>query len=156
MAQALSEVALFEVFDLAAAARLAELLADRWEVAVSAEGREVMVVLVELWPEPDDIATLLRRVEAWVEEEGLCALRFELDGRAYVLEAGEADWALAVQAAGACAAEDRRARLFEALRSVDRAMAALRASRGRGPHVRGLEGLRQEIVLALRLEDESS
>ena len=35
---------------------------------------------------------LLREVEAWVAEESLCAIRFMLDGRIYVLGAGEADW----------------------------------------------------------------
>jgi hypothetical protein len=37
-------------------------------------------------------------LEAWVEEESLCAIRFEVDGREYVLQAGEADWQSAPQA----------------------------------------------------------
>ena len=36
---------------------------------------------------------LLRSVEAWVEKESLVAIRYALDGREYVLTAGEADWA---------------------------------------------------------------
>ena len=33
-------------------------------------------------------------VEDWVEENSVCALRFEVDGRAYILEAGEPDWSV--------------------------------------------------------------
>lgn len=40
------------------------------------------------------LALLLRRVEAWVAERGLYAIRFRLDGRWYVMESGEATWAL--------------------------------------------------------------
>lgn len=40
------------------------------------------------------LALLLRRVEAWVAEKGLCAIRFHLDGRWYVMESGGATWAL--------------------------------------------------------------
>jgi hypothetical protein len=97
-------------------------------------------------PEPEDVAALLREVEAWVEEESLLALRFELDGRAYVLEAGEAAWSItgshALESSG-----QRRARLKKALGTVDRAMSA--------PRIQGLEHLRDDIVLALRLEEES-
>lgn len=39
-----------------------------------------------------DLARLLREVESWVEDESLCAVRFLLDDRIYVLGAGEADW----------------------------------------------------------------
>ena len=42
---------------------------------------------------PSDLAALLREIESWVDEESLCAVRFLLDDRIYVLEAGEADWA---------------------------------------------------------------
>jgi hypothetical protein len=41
---------------------------------------------------PGDLAVLLRRVEAWVEEEALYAIRYAVDEREYVLVAGEADW----------------------------------------------------------------
>ena len=36
--------------------------------------------------------TLLREVESWVEDESLYAIRYLLDDRIYVLEAGEVDW----------------------------------------------------------------
>ncbi len=44
------------------------------------------------------LAPLLRAVERWVAEEALRAIRFELDGRAYILTAGEPDWTTAVAA----------------------------------------------------------
>jgi hypothetical protein len=44
-------------------------------------------VAVSLHSRPDDLATLLRTVEAWMGELRLPALRFELDGRAYTLSA---------------------------------------------------------------------
>jgi hypothetical protein len=44
--------------------------------------------------DPTALALLLRRVEAWVAERGLYAIRFHLDGRWYVMESGEATWAL--------------------------------------------------------------
>ncbi len=44
--------------------------------------------------DPMALALLLRRVEAWVAERGLYAIRFHLDGRWYVMESGEATWAL--------------------------------------------------------------
>ena len=63
-----SGIVLFEVSDVAASARLAERLSDRWNVVLSAERRDVMVVVAELRPGPVDIAALLRDVEAWIEE----------------------------------------------------------------------------------------
>ena len=42
----------------------------------------VLLTLDEL-----DLARLLREVQTWLDRSGLLALRFELDGRAYVLEA---------------------------------------------------------------------
>jgi hypothetical protein len=41
---------------------------------------------------PADLAVLLRQVETFVEDESLYAVRFLLDDRIYVLEAGNADW----------------------------------------------------------------
>src|SRR5438874_11478818 len=73
----LSEHALFEIADVAAAAGLAERLARRWDVFVTLEGTDTVGVRAVLPPEPADVAALLRRVDAWVEEESLVALRFE-------------------------------------------------------------------------------
>jgi hypothetical protein len=81
----------FEIADLASAMRLARRLAPTWKVVLN-ERRDVSLVTAELRMQPDDLALLLRDVEAWIERESLCAIRFELDGRDYVLQAGEADW----------------------------------------------------------------
>jgi hypothetical protein len=144
----LSESALFEVGDIASAAGLAERLAGRWDVAVSCELGDTVSISVALGPEPEDVAVLLRKVEAWVCEESLFALRFELDERAYVLEAGEAVWSIDTAEAAEDRTEVRRARLLKALRSLDRAMSE--------PRISGLEDLRSDVMLALRLEAESS
>jgi hypothetical protein len=81
----------FEIADLAAAVRLTRLLA-RGRVVSLRERGDVNLVSAALRPERDDLAVLLRAVEAWVEEESLCAIRFEVDGREYVLHSGEPDW----------------------------------------------------------------
>lgn len=71
-------------------------LASRLGKARSAEllPEEPCLVVAAFSSEPADLAALLREVESWVEEESLCAIRFLLDDRLYVLEAGEADWAV--------------------------------------------------------------
>ena len=52
---------------------------DRWEVGVT-------------FGSALELAQLLRTVEAWVAERALGALRYHLDGRAYILRAGEIAW----------------------------------------------------------------
>jgi hypothetical protein len=47
-----------------------------------------------LGPEPPAVAVLLRRVEAWVAARGLCAIRFRLDERWYVMQSGDPRWAV--------------------------------------------------------------
>jgi broad specificity phosphatase PhoE len=42
-------------------------------------------VAAPLRPEAEDLALLLRRVEAWLGEHGVARMRFELDGRSYSL-----------------------------------------------------------------------
>jgi hypothetical protein len=44
-------------------------------------------VAAALRPEPEDLAVLLRSVEAWIVGRGLWRLSYELDGRSYVLRA---------------------------------------------------------------------
>ena len=80
----------FEVLDFGAATRLVRRLGVERSAALLLD--EPYVVVAALQPDPSDLATLLREVEAWVAEESLCAIRFMLDGRIYVLGAGEADW----------------------------------------------------------------
>jgi hypothetical protein len=83
----------FEIPDLASAARLTRQLGGRWHVSLQ-EGLSVNVVAAVIQPNrKGDLAVLLRSVEAWVEKESLVAIRYALDGREYVLTAGEADWA---------------------------------------------------------------
>jgi hypothetical protein len=145
----------FEIPGIASSARLVRRLARHWNVALLAAHRAVNVVVAELRTEPDDLAALLREVEAWVEEESLAAIRFELDDRAYVLEAGETNWTAIDEGRAERDSEARRANLLEALTSVDFAIAELQGREGAdsSADMRGLEGLRNDIALALRLLD---
>jgi hypothetical protein len=151
----LSETAQFEVPDIASSVRLAERLADRWQVAVTAERKEVVGVHADLNPEVDDMAVLLREVEDWVEEESLAAVRFTLDGRAYVLAAGQPEWLVAAAETADARIGGRRAGLLSALRTVERVIGTLEAKTGERGNVSGLTDLRANILLALRLEAES-
>jgi hypothetical protein len=81
----------FELADFLVAVRLARLLSPTWQVII--ESRDgINIVTPHLRPRPDDFAVVLRTVERWIEEESLLAILYEIDGRKYVLEAGEADW----------------------------------------------------------------
>ena len=87
----LTETAQFELPDLAGAARLATLLRSRWAVSVNEED-DVAIVDVYIRASRTDLASLMRLVEDWVARESLRAIRFELDGRVYIMESGEVDW----------------------------------------------------------------
>lgn len=87
----LADLVNFEIADLAAAVRLTRRLAARWTVSLH-ERRDVNLVTARLRARSTDLAVLLRDVEAWVEDESLYAIRYEVDGREYVIQAGEADW----------------------------------------------------------------
>jgi hypothetical protein len=50
-------------------------------------GDAASIVGVLLTPDELDLARLLREVQTWLDRSGLLALRFEVDKRAYVLEA---------------------------------------------------------------------
>jgi hypothetical protein len=89
-----TEVLRFEIPDIASAVRLTRHLGAKWTVLLE-ERHDVDIVAVLLRPWAGDLAILLREVEGWVEKEGICAIRYELDGRDYVLEAGEPDWSFA-------------------------------------------------------------
>lgn len=148
-----SQAVCFEIPDLATAARLAKRLARRWTIDLVAESDELMSLVAELRPKSGDLAALLREVEVWVAEEGLCAVRFEVDGRTYVLQAGEAKWDAPPWKR--VDAETRKADLLEALASVDSTIAEVSEREGPGSQSRvmGLKGLRDDIALALRLLD---
>ena len=78
-------VVLFELPTKAAGERLLQHLGStRWAWLEAGEGISVLGAL--LYPDPGDLAVLLRSVQAWVERSWLAAIRFELDGRTYVLE----------------------------------------------------------------------
>ncbi len=81
----------FEIPDLAAAVRLTRRLGGIWDVSLQ-DSRDINLVSVALRSDPSDLAVLLRNVEGWVKQESLCAIRFGVDSRDYVLTAGEANW----------------------------------------------------------------
>jgi hypothetical protein len=87
----LTETVQFELPDLAGAARLATLLRSRWAVSVNEED-DVAIVDVYIRASRTDLASLMRLVEDWVARESLRAIRFEIDGRVYIMESGEVDW----------------------------------------------------------------
>ena len=87
----LTETAQFELPDLAGAARLATLLRSRWAVSVNEED-DVAIVNIYIRASRTDLASLMRTVEDWVARESLRAIRFELDGRVYIMESGEVNW----------------------------------------------------------------
>jgi hypothetical protein len=91
----LKEIVDFELPDVAAAGRLSTVLRSQWGAVYVHERNDVPLVTVYFRTTAADLASLLRSVEAWVARESLCAIRFELDGRDYVLEAGDPDWAFA-------------------------------------------------------------
>jgi hypothetical protein len=85
-AEALSETVVFELLHPMGAERLCELLHPHRHIRIC-EVEGAALVSAELGPEEDDLAALLRTVEAWLEESGLGPIRFHLDGRAFELEA---------------------------------------------------------------------
>jgi hypothetical protein len=83
---ALDEIVLFELPSNEHAEQLLlDALSDR--VAWLRCGDEASIASVLLAADELDLARLLRRVQYWLETSGLLALRFEVDGRMYVLEA---------------------------------------------------------------------
>jgi hypothetical protein len=145
----------FEIPGAARSARLVRRLARRVNVMLLPGKGELNAIVAELGVQPDDLAVLLREVETWVEEESLAAIRFELDGRSYVLEAGEIDWTSVEAEPAGMDVATRRRQLRQALDSVDVALDELGGREGAAsrPDMQGLEGLRAQIELALRLLD---
>jgi hypothetical protein len=80
----LNDIVLFEIPGQSGAELLAELSSTR--LAWMERGDDVTVIGVLLNPNDDDLACLLRAVEKWVEQRGLLAIRFEVDGGTYVLQ----------------------------------------------------------------------
>jgi hypothetical protein len=90
----LNELVFFEIPGVELAAQLCEEVGSE-RLAWIQSGGSIRRVAVLIQPEDGDLAAILRTVERWVADHGLFAIRFELDGRTYVLEAGESSWSTA-------------------------------------------------------------
>jgi hypothetical protein len=88
----------FEVPLFAPVARFVARLGLAWLTAVE-QLEDSALIIVELDPKPQSFARLLRVAEEWVCQEMLGAIRFSVDGRAYILESGELEWDATVAAA---------------------------------------------------------
>ena len=85
----LNELVCFEIPGFELAAQLCERVgSERLAWVQSGDGIRRVAVLIQT--QEGDLAAILRAVEQWVAEHGLVAIRFELDGRLYVLESGKA------------------------------------------------------------------
>lgn len=82
----LDDLVVFELPVYADVDTLSERLRPRWR-GWTRRDDDVWLVAAELQPDPADLATLLREVEAFVGDVGLLAIRFCLDGRFHVMEA---------------------------------------------------------------------
>lgn len=83
-APSLTDLVLFEIPGTGATQLLAE-LSMSW-LSWMERGDRIAVVGVLLGADDSGLAVLLRNVEAWAERHGLLALRFEVDGKTYVLQ----------------------------------------------------------------------
>ena len=84
--ESLEEIVLFELpTDLSAYQLLKHFESSR--LAWLQNGDASSVVGAVLTPDVTDFAELLRDVQAWLYRSRLQAIRFEVDGRTYVLEA---------------------------------------------------------------------
>jgi hypothetical protein len=87
----LDEIVLFEIPTSASPRELLVRLRSSGGLVWLEPGEAVSVVGVRLGEDEGDLARVLRCAEAWADGRGLLALRFEVDGRTYVLRpaAGE-------------------------------------------------------------------
>jgi len=81
----LDDIVLFELLTREAAEELLGHVSST-RMAWMQPGPSATVVGVLLNPGDEDLAGLLRQVEAWATNKSLAALRFEVDGKTYVLE----------------------------------------------------------------------
>jgi hypothetical protein len=84
-----SETVVFELPDGVGARRLCERLRPHWRGGCH-DGDEAAIVSVVLRPAEGDLAALLRTVRLWARETAIGAIRFHLDGRAYLIEPANA------------------------------------------------------------------
>jgi hypothetical protein len=82
----MSDTVRFELPTYVDVDRFCERIRARWPGSTRSED-DVWLVSARLQGNENDLALLLREVEAYVADAGLQAIRYHLDGRAYVLEA---------------------------------------------------------------------
>ena len=82
----ISNVVRFELPAYAGIDGLCAHIRPRWGGSIKFQD-DVWYVSARVRRSKDDLAVLLRKVEAYVAEAGLQAIRYELDGRFYIMEA---------------------------------------------------------------------
>jgi hypothetical protein len=82
----ISDVVRFELPAYAGVGDLCAHIRPRWGGTIKFE-QDVWYVSARVRRSEGDLAALLREVEAYVAEAGLQAIRYQLDGRFYIMEA---------------------------------------------------------------------
>ena len=85
-ALSLSNVVRFEIPAYAGIDELCAYIRPRWGGSIKFQD-DVWYVSARVRRTRNDLAQLLRKVETYVAESGLQAIRYELDGRFYIMEA---------------------------------------------------------------------
>jgi len=93
-ALSMSNVVRFEVPAYAGIDELCAYIRPRWGGSIKFQD-DVWYVSARVRRTKNDLAQLLRKVEAYVAESGLQAIRYELDGRFYIMEAQRVEQAVA-------------------------------------------------------------
>lgn len=82
----MSNTVVFELPEHVSVDAFCSRIRDRWPGTTRGED-DAWIVSARLRRNRNDLALLLRQVEAYVAESGLQAIRYHVDGRAYVMEA---------------------------------------------------------------------
>jgi hypothetical protein len=82
----MSNAVRFEIPAYAGIDDLCAYIRPRWGGSIKFQD-DVWYVSARIRRSKNDLAQLLRKVEAYVAESGLQAIRYELDGRFYIMEA---------------------------------------------------------------------
>jgi hypothetical protein len=93
-ALSMSNVVRFEVPAYAGIDELCAYIRPRWGGSIKFQD-DVWYVSARVRRTKNDLAQLLRKVETYVAESGLQAIRYELDGRFYIMEAQRVEQAVA-------------------------------------------------------------
>jgi hypothetical protein len=86
----LNDMAFFELPTCADTASFYARIRPHWQGWTTGED-DVWLVAAEVAVDDNDLALLLREVEAYVAETGLHAIRYWLDGRVHIMEAPALD-----------------------------------------------------------------